>query len=109
MEWTLALVAVALLAVARLARGLAGTPVTPAMLFVAYGLLVGPRVLGGIDVATTGSTVRALAEGTLALVLFCGASRIALAPLRLGVGVPARLRAIGLPLTIVLGAVAATL
>src|SRR4051794_2018030 len=109
MEWTLALVAMALLAVASVSRRLAGTPVTPAMLFVAYGLLVGPRVLGGIDVASTGSTVRALAEATLALVLFCDASRIDLGHLRRGVGVPARLLAIGLPLTIVLGAVAATL
>ena len=43
MEWALALVAVALLGVAAVSRRLAGTPITPAILFVAFGLLVGPE------------------------------------------------------------------
>ena len=50
------------------------------MLFVAFGLLVGPKVLDGIDLRSAGSTVRALAEATLALVLFCDAPRIDLGP-----------------------------
>ena len=106
-EWALALVALALLGVAAVSRRLAGTPVTPAMLFVAFGLLVGPEVLDGIDLSSTGSAVRALAEATLALVLFCDASRIDLGQLRRAADVPVRLLGIGLPLTIVLGAVAA--
>ena len=61
------------------------------MLFVGFGLLVGPKVLDGIDLASTGSTVRVLAEATLALVLFCDASRIDLGQLRRAVGVPLRL------------------
>jgi sodium/hydrogen antiporter len=108
MEWSLAIVALALLGVAAVSRRLSGTPVTPAMLFVAVGLLVGPQVLGGIDLSSTSSTVRALAEATLALVLFCDASRIDLGQLRREVGVPLRLLGFGLPLTIALGAVAAT-
>jgi NhaP-type Na+/H+ or K+/H+ antiporter len=52
--------------------------------------------------------MQALAEATLALVLFCDASRIDLRELRGEVGVPVRLLAIGLPLTIALGAAAAT-
>ena len=107
MEWALALVALALLGVAAVSRRLSGTPITPAMLFVAFGLLVGPEVLDGIDLSSTGSTVRALAEATLALVLFSDASRIDLGTLRRTVGVPVRLLGIGLPLTIALGAVAA--
>ena len=71
MEWALALVALALVGVAAVSGRLSGTPITPAMLFVAFGLLVGPEVLDGIDLSSTGSTVRALAETTLALVLFC--------------------------------------
>jgi sodium/hydrogen antiporter len=106
-EWTLALVALALLGVAAVSRRLSGTPVTPAMVFVAFGLLVGPRLLGGIDVASSGAAVRVLAETTLALVLFSDASRIDLGALRRTVGVPVRLLGIGLPLTIGLGAVAA--
>ena len=80
---------------------------TPAIVFVAVGLLVGPEVLDGIDVESSSATVRTLAEATLALVLFCDASRIDLGHLRLEVGVPVRLLGIGLPLTIALGALAA--
>jgi NhaP-type Na+/H+ or K+/H+ antiporter len=107
MEWSLAIVALTLLGVAAVSRRLSGTPVTPAMVFVAVGLLVGPEVLDGIDVDSKSSTVRALAEATLALVLFCDASRVDLRQLRREVGVPLRLLGIGLPLTIALGALAA--
>jgi sodium/hydrogen antiporter len=95
------------LAVASVSGRIAGTPVTPAMLFVAIGLLVGPRVLDELDLASTSSTVQTLAEATLALVLFSDASRINLRELRRDANVPVRLLGIGLPLTIVLGALAA--
>ena len=106
MEWSLAIVALTLLGVAAISGRLSGTLVTPAMVFVAVGLLVGPEVLGEIDLESSSGTVRALAEATLALVLFCDASRIELGQLRREVGVPVRLLGIGLPLTIALGAVA---
>ena len=109
MEWALAIVALAVLGVAAISRRLSGTPVTPAMVFVAVGLLVGPKVLDGIDLASSGAVVRTLAEATLALVLFCDASRIDLRGLRREAGLPVRLLGIGLPLTIALGAVAAAL
>src|SRR4051794_20017813 len=104
MEWSLAIVALALLGVAAVSRRLSGTPVTAAILFVVIGLLVGPQVLAGIDLESSSSTVRTLAEATLALVLFSDASRIDLGQLRREVGVPVRLLGIGLPLTIALGA-----
>ena len=107
MEWALAIVALALLAVAAVSRRLSGTPVTPAMVFVTIGLLVGPQVLDGIDLESSSSIVRTLAEATLALVLFADASRIDLRELRREVGVPLRLLGFGLPLTIALGALAA--
>jgi sodium/hydrogen antiporter len=106
-EWALAAVALALIAVAAISRRLSGTPATPAMLFAAFGLLAGPKALDGIDLSSSSATVRALAEATLALVLFCDASRIDLAQLRRAVGVPLRLLGIGLPLTIALGAIVA--
>ena len=58
MEWALALVALALVAlallgVAAVSRRLAGTPITPAILFVAFGLLVGPKVLDVIDLSSS--------------------------------------------------------
>ena len=107
MAWSLAFVALVLLCVAAVSQRLSGTPLTPTMLFVGFGLLLGPEVLGGIDLSSTGSTVRGLAEATLALVLFADASRIDLAALRRTVDVPLRLLGIGLPLTIAFGAAAA--
>lgn len=106
-EWSLALVALALLGVAAVSQRISGTPITPAMLFAGFGLLVGSAVLDAVDLSSTGSTVRTLAETTLALVLFADASRIDLGQLRRSAGVPLRLLGIGLPLTIALGAVTA--
>ena len=107
MEWVLAILALALLGVATVSRRLLGAPITPAMVFVAIGVLVGPKVLDGIDLSSSGATVQALAEATLALVLFCDASRVDLRQLRVDVGLPLRLLGVGLPLTIALGAIAA--
>ena len=107
MEWSLAIVALALLGVAAISQRLSGTPITPTILFVAIGLLVGPEVLDEVDLSSRSATVQVLAEATLALVLFCDASRIDLRRLRRDAGVPLRLLAIGLPLTIALGALAA--
>ena len=86
MEWSLAIVALTLVGVGAISQRLTGTPVTPAMVFVVVGLLVGPEVLGGIDLGSSSATVRTLAEATLALVLFCDASRIDLRLLRREVG-----------------------
>ena len=90
MEWALAIVALALLGVGAVSARLPGSPITPAMLFVTFGLLVGPAVLGGIDLSSVGSTVQMLANATLALVLFCDASRVHLRELRREVGLPAK-------------------
>src|SRR5262245_27993653 len=100
MEWALAIVALSVIVVGAISGRLSGTPLTTAILFVAIGLLLGPRALDGIDLASTSSTVRALAEGTLALVLFADASRIDFAELRREASLPLRLLGIGLPLTI---------
>ena len=109
MEWALAIVALTFLGVAGISRWLSGTVVTPAMIFVGVGLLAGPEMLDGIDLESSSSAVRTLAEATLALVLFCDASRVDLGKLRRGFGLPLRLLGIGLPLTIALGAVGAGL
>ena len=109
MEWTLAFVALSLIAVAAISKRLSGSPITPAMVFVSIGILIGPEVLDEVDIESTSSTARALAEATLALVLFSDASRIDLRALRREITVPLRLLGIGLPLTIALGALAAGL
>ena len=107
MKWELSIVAAALLAVAGVSRRLTDTPFTPAMAFVLIGLALGPLVFDEVTVAPTGETVRTFAEATLAVVLFADASRIKLRVLRREYEVPVRLLAVGLPLTIVVGAVLA--
>ncbi len=106
-DWGLATVGLVLLALAAVSRRLVSTPVTPAMVVVAAGVLVGPLLLDDLTVAPTSSTVRKLAEATLAVVLFSDASRIDLRALRREASLPGRLLGIGLPLTIALGALAA--
>ena len=109
MEWSLTFIVLALLGVATISKRVAGTAITPAILFVSIGLLVGPRVLDAVDVSSTSGTVRALAEATLAFVLFSDASRIDFAKLRRDISVPVRLLGVGLPLTILAGALVAAL
>jgi sodium/hydrogen antiporter len=106
-KWDVPIVAAALLAVAGVSRRLTDTPFTPAMVFVLIGLLVGPLVSDEVTLSSTGATARTLAEATLAVVLFADASRIKLGLIRREYAVPLRLLAVGLPLTIVLGALLA--
>jgi sodium/hydrogen antiporter len=104
----LAIIAGGVLVVAAISRRLTGTPVTAAMVFVAIGVLVGPLVLDGVTSAPASEGVRRLAEVTLAVVLFADASRINPRVLRREFGVPLRLLGIGLPLTIAVGALLAS-
>ena len=103
----LVIVGLTLLLVAAVSRPLSSTPVTPAMVVVAVGVLVGPLVLDDLTVRPTSSTVRTLAEATLAVVLFSDSSRVNLRALRREASVPVRLLGVGLPLTIVLGGLVA--
>lgn len=79
------------------------TPVTPPMIFVGVGVLLGGAGLGWLDLPTDHGAVHLLAELTLALVLFTDASRIDVSCLRREQSIPARLLGFGLPLTIALG------
>jgi sodium/hydrogen antiporter len=106
-DWGLATAGLALLLVAAVSQLLTNSPVTPAIVVVAVGVLVGPLVLDDVTLGPTSSTVRRLAEATLAVVLFSDASRINLRALRRQAAIPVRLLGVGLPLTIALGAVVA--
>ncbi|NET38824.1 MAG: sodium:proton antiporter [Cyanothece sp. SIO1E1] len=81
--------------------------ITPPMAFVTLGLFLSPQFLGFVDIAVENELVRVIAELTLILVLFTDASRIDLKLLRRDYDLPVRLLGIGLPLTIVLGAILA--
>ena len=104
MQWALAVVALSLIGFGTVSRRVDGTSITPAIIFVGVGLVVGAHALDLLDVSPTGESVKLLAEATLTLVLFVDASRIDLRTLRREYAVPARLLGVGLPLTIALGA-----
>lgn len=98
----IAAVALLVVAYAAVSKRAERWPVTMPMLFVAAGAVTG--LAGLVDVSADNAAIALLAEVTLAVILFSDAVRIDLGRLRRGLGVPVRLLAIGLPLTIVLGA-----
>ena len=91
------------------ARRLAGWNVSSAMAMVVLGLLVANPPLDLVDLAATSHTVQLVTELALVLVLFSDASRVNVRELWADPGLPVRLLLIGLPLTIGLGFIAATL
>ncbi len=106
-EWTLTAIGLVLVGFAMISRRLTGTVVTPAMVFVGVGLLLGNAGLDVLGSDSSLGSIRLLAEATLALVLFSDASAIDTRALRREAGMPIRLLGIGLPLTIVLGSLVA--
>ncbi len=77
------------------------------MVFLAAGLILGPTCLGLLQLDINAEGLRVLAEATLAMVLFTDAASADLAVIRRSIGLPERLLLIGLPLTIILGFLAA--
>ena len=79
------------------------TWISGAIIFTAFGLLIGPAGLDMISFKADGETIRTLAELTLALVLFTDAAGADLVVLRKTEALPTRLLLMGLPMTIALG------
>jgi NhaP-type Na+/H+ or K+/H+ antiporter len=79
------------------------TWISGAIIFTAFGLLIGPVGLDLISFKADREAIRTLAELTLALVLFTDAAGADMGVLRKTEKLPIRLLLIGLPLTILLG------
>ena len=79
------------------------------IVFTGIGFVLGPDGLGVIRINIGGEGLRILAEMTLAMVLFTDAANADFGVVRRNLGLPERLLLIGLPLTIVLGFVAAAI
>jgi NhaP-type Na+/H+ or K+/H+ antiporter len=85
-------------------------PVSAPIAFVVSGLVLTHGPWAVIHLQLDSSTIRSVAEITLALVLFADASRVNARSLAADAGIPARLLGVGLPITIGAGtAVAAGL
>ena len=99
----LALLALFVLVYSAVAGAVERTWISGAIVFTAFGLLVGPMGLDLFTWTTDRETIRSLAEVTLALVLFTDAAGADMGVLKKNRGLPVRLLLIGLPLTILLG------
>lgn len=105
----LTIVAVVFILYSLVASRLDRVSVSAPLVFVAAGVLVGPAVSDALPSALGGESGRLLAELTLAILLFADASTVRLRDVRRDALLPARLLLFGLPLTMVLGALAAKL
>ena len=92
-----------------LSHRIEGSMVTAPMIFVAIGMLVSPEGIDIVSIGADNEIILAFAEIALVLILFSDAARIDFHKLKGNWSYPSRLLGIGLPLTIFLGAVIATL
>lgn len=101
------LIALAVLGFGLVSKRLETSVITPPMVFVTIGLLLGPDVLQLLEPEAQREIFHLVAELTLVLVLFTDASRIRFDVLRKDFAIPLRLLALGLPLMILFGSLAA--
>ena len=83
--------------------------VAPALIFVAIGMAVGPSGWNVIDAGSRTGVFTVLAQLALTVILFTQASRLDLSTILHGGRITLRLFVVGIPLSILLGAVIATL
>ena len=99
----LAILAAFVLLYSLVSGGLEKTPFNGAVVFTAFGLVLGPLGLGALTLEVDAELLSMLAELTLAMVLFTDASNANLRELKHSFKIPQKLLLIGLPLTILLG------
>ncbi|ATW49023.1 cation:proton antiporter domain-containing protein [Streptomyces peucetius] len=98
--WTGVAVAGITAAYALGSRRLSSTPLSSAIVFVGFGILLGPAVLGIVDLKHDAAPIITLLEATLTLVLFTDAMTVRRRDLATGGFLPGRLLGIGLPLSL---------
>jgi NhaP-type Na+/H+ or K+/H+ antiporter len=103
----LTLMVVFIIGYALISKYLAMTPITGPIVFVAFGLLVGPDALNLVTVELNSQGIQWLLEGTLVVILFTDAAIIDIRAVAKNLFVPGRLLTLGLILTIAAGIAAA--
>jgi len=104
----IAIVALFILLFGFISKRIQKTAITSTMVFVLFGILLSKQALGIFHTDLDSSVIHVIAELTLILVLFTDASRIDLKQVISEHTIPIRLLGIGLPLTIIFGAIAAS-
>jgi NhaP-type Na+/H+ or K+/H+ antiporter len=100
---TLAILALFVLIYSSIAGRIERSWISGPIVFTLFGLLIGPVGMDLLSFKADRETIKALAELTLALVLFSDAAGADMGVLRKAKALPIRLLLIGLPLTILLG------
>lgn len=108
-EVTIAVVACLVIVWAAASGALARKNITGPLVFALAGYLLANPDWGPLAVDLDTESVHTITEVTLALVLFSDAARMNVTRLRGDMSLPARLLAIGLPLTLIAGGIAAAL
>jgi sodium/hydrogen antiporter len=98
-----AIVAAIVLVYSAVAGRVARSWLSGPILFTFAGVIFGPLGLNVLRLEITADDLKAIAEASLAMVLFTDAAHSDLGVLRRSLALPRRLLLIGLPLTIVLG------
>jgi NhaP-type Na+/H+ or K+/H+ antiporter len=109
MSPAIAIFTICIVLFAALANKLGHWSITMPMVFVAIGILLGPLGAGLLALSPQAETIKVFTEITLALLLFADASTLTFGQVVDDAGLTGRLLAIVLPLTMLLGAVAALL
>ena len=104
--WTFFTIALGVLLFGFVSEPLQRSVITPPMVFLGFGYLIGPDVLELGPFTHEAEVIQILAELTLVLVLFTDASLIRLRRLVQTHDLPLRMLLIGLPLTVMAGALA---
>jgi NhaP-type Na+/H+ or K+/H+ antiporter len=99
----LVIFAIFILIYSTVAGGVERTWISGAIIFTAFGFLIGPVGLDLISLEVDREAIKVLAELTLALVLFTDAAGADMGVLKKFERLPVRLLLVGLPLTILLG------
>ena len=99
----LAVLATIVLAYGAVSGRLERSPFSGALVFMSLGYILGPGVLGVLDLTMGAGGFRLVAELTLALILFVEAADANVSVLKRSYRIPERMLAIGLPLSIALG------
>lgn len=106
---SIVVIALGVLAFGLVSRRLEGTVVTLPLVFALFGWLIGSGGLGIASIDASHGAIHLLAEVTLIVVLFADAARIDARCLLSDHDLPLRMLAIGMPLTLLAGALVARL
>lgn len=100
-DW--AILAAFVLIYSLIAGRLERTWVSGAMVFIAFGLFLGPFGLGLLRINVNSENLKLIVELTLALILFTDAANANLSVVKSSIRLPSRLLLVGLPLSLLLG------